>query len=72
MKIDFVEVYINKADALLQLNRWVGLTKYSSHDAVAHRTEEAKMNYEKAIYYDPNYVDVYYNVITSHLIVVLQ
>ena len=27
MKIDFVEVYINKADALLQLNRWVGLSE---------------------------------------------
>lgn len=25
MKVDFVEAYINKADALLQLNRWVGL-----------------------------------------------
>lgn len=32
-----------------------------------HRTEEAKMSYEKAVYYDPNYVDAYYNVI-MHLI----
>ena len=34
-----------------------------------HRTEEAKMSYEKAIQYDPDYVDAYYNV---NLIVVLQ
>ena len=63
MKIDFVEVYINKADALLQLNRWVGFSEMQHvYMMWYYRTEETKVSYEKSIQYDPNYVDAYYNV----------
>lgn len=47
MRADYTQAYINRGDILLKLNR----------------TKEAQEVYERALFYDSNNPDIYYNVI---------
>lgn len=46
MRADYTQAYINRGDVLLKLNR----------------TKEAQEVYERALFYDSNNPDIYYNV----------
>jgi tetratricopeptide (TPR) repeat protein len=46
MRADYTQAYINRGDILLKLNR----------------TKEAQEVYERALFYDSNNPDIYYNV----------
>lgn len=48
MRADYTQAYINRGDVLLKLNR----------------TKEAQEVYERALFYDSNNPDIYYNVCT--------
>lgn len=50
MRADYIQAYINRGDVLVQLNR----------------TQEALEVYEKALHFDKNNADIYYNVSESH------
>lgn len=51
MRADYTQAYINRGDILLKLNR----------------TKEAQEVYERALFYDNNNPDIYYNVIKISL-----
>lgn len=46
MRADYTQAYINRGDVLIKLNR----------------TKEAQEVYERALFYDSNNPDIYYNV----------
>lgn len=46
MRADYTQAYINRGDVLVKLNR----------------TKEAQEVYERALFYDSNNPDIYYNV----------
>jgi len=50
MRSDYTQAYINRGDVLLKLNR----------------TKEAQEVYERALFYDTDNPDIYYNVSTAH------
>lgn len=50
MRSDYTQAYINRGDVLLKLNR----------------TKEAQEVYERALFYDTDNPDIYYNVSTIH------
>lgn len=49
MRADYTQAYINRGDVLIKLNR----------------TKEAQEVYERALFYDSNNPDIYYNVSIS-------
>lgn len=49
MRADYTQAYINRGDVLIKLNR----------------TKEAQEVYERALFYDSNNPDIYYNVNTK-------
>lgn len=51
MRADYTQAYINRGDVLIKLNR----------------TKEAQEVYERALFYDSNNPDIYYNVSTEWL-----
>lgn len=53
MRADYTQAYINRGDILIKLNR----------------TKEAQEVYERALLYDSNNPDIYYNVSTSFFLV---
>lgn len=55
MRADYTQAYINRGDVLLKLNR----------------TKEAQEVYERALFYDSNNPDIYYNVSICLIISVL-
>lgn len=56
MRADYTQAYINRGDVLLKLNR----------------TKEAQEVYERALFYDSNNPDIYYNVSTCANLVCLM
>lgn len=46
MRADYTQAYINRGDVLIKMNR----------------TKEAQEVYERALFYDSNNPDIYYNV----------
>jgi len=52
MRADYTQAYINRGDILLKLNR----------------TKEAQEVYERALFYDSNNPDIYYNVSTYYIL----
>lgn len=52
MRADYTQAYINRGDVLIKLNR----------------TKEAQEVYERALFYDSNNPDIYYNVSIELLI----
>lgn len=52
MRADYTQAYINRGDILLKLNR----------------TKEAQEVYERALFYDSNNPDIYYNVSTFSIL----
>lgn len=50
MRSDYTQAYINRGDVLLKLNR----------------TKEAQEVYERALFYDTDNPDIYYNVSTFY------
>jgi tetratricopeptide (TPR) repeat protein len=53
MRADYTQAYINRGDILLKLNR----------------TKEAQEVYERALFYDSNNPDIYYNVSTVSIFI---
>lgn len=51
MRADYTQAYINRGDVLLKLNR----------------TKEAQEVYERALFYDNNNPDIYYNVSSFYI-----
>lgn len=51
MRADYTQAYINRGDVLIKLNR----------------TKEAQEVYERALFYDSNNPDIYYNVSITNL-----
>lgn len=52
MRSDYTKAYSSRGEVLLQFNR----------------TKEAQENYERALFYDSNNADLYYNVSISRLL----
>lgn len=55
MRSDYTQAYINRGDVLLKLNR----------------TKEAQEVYERALFYDTDNPDIYYNVIITNIVPIL-
>lgn len=53
MRADYTQAYINRGDVLIKLNR----------------TKEAQEVYERALFYDSNNPDIYYNVSIELLLI---